>query len=133
MLLQNPLQSRCDRRILEEVQFLRYDVELRGRIAEKGGICPQELHILQPGFKRWFLLSGYMLPFAIICADCEQDALDEYIDELLPGETPDDEQDAELGYFADGGKWVSECTMAFILFLLPSRFDITIDVIGKPE
>ena len=72
-----------------------------------------------PGFEQWLIAGNEYGPMLAIFANSLDDAYEEFLAYLvtLPGyqdETPDNEEDEQLGQWIDGGVWLSECTLSYL-------------------
>ena len=89
-------------------------------VAKITGIAPHSISIEKPrflpnGYGNWFFFQGHLLPSAVIQADHFGDAYDTYIEECITlDEQPENEEEAELGHYTGGGKWISEVEQSYI-------------------
>ena len=84
----------------------------------------KEVKVYDDCFGKWYVFAEAIGPWAAIRAGSFSDAYDIFIDEFLPGETPEDDADAELGYWTGSGKWISEVSGSYITALTPEKLVI---------
>lgn len=132
LLSRKPFQSKADQWILDECQYqLPFDVDVRASYRELGSPVWRELKVHDEGFGEWHLIGGYMMPTAAIRADNESDVLEIYLEECVPAEDPEDEEDWEHGFPTGNGSWYSEVTMSYVVFLSFDRYEFRVEVVPK--
>ena len=112
-----------------------------------------KLEIYDDSYGDWYLIAGYMLPYALIRAQNDCDAYDIYLSEYVPddneyiqlrieerievyqsdGKTSDEinamiEEETDYGTYDDCGNWYSETTTCNIFFLDFTDYEIILSI-----
>lgn len=108
-----------------------------------------ELKIYDDSFGEWYLIAGYMLPYALIRAQSDYEAYYIYLSEFVPddneyiaeriaelekeGKNQQEiaaliEDETSYGSYDDCGNWYSETTTCNIVFLDFSNYEIVLSI-----
>ncbi len=104
--------SEIDVKCLDYAQELDATVEIICEEAHSVGI--EKVKFLGNGFGDYFFFYGHLLRPALIQAFTFSDAYDEYIEECVTCDEPENEEEAELGHYTGSGKWISEVESSYI-------------------
>lgn len=97
--------------------------KIEGQVGSSRLVGTQSVKFNGDDYGEWYLIGGYCLQTAMIRAGCEQDAWEIYLEEFVPCDEPENEDELEYGSFDSVGGWYSEVTCSYIMFLDPHDYD----------
>tara|TARA_B110000495_G_C22858890_1_gene500818 strand:- start:268 stop:675 length:408 start_codon:yes stop_codon:yes gene_type:complete len=104
-----------DIKTLELVQDVEGELVADIRAISDHCISNEKVEFHPNSYGEWFFFRGHLMTAALIQADHFSDAYDVYIDECVTlDEQPENEEEAELGYYTGSGKWISEVEQSYI-------------------
>ena len=83
----------------------------------------ETVKVYSEGYGDWYLFGGHLMRWGLIQADSWGSAYEIYLEQFVPCDEPDDENDLDCGFFDSCGGWYSELTTSYVVALNISDYD----------
>ncbi len=95
------------------------------------GYSTAKLKFYSDGWGDFYLFGGYCLDFALIQASSFDSAYGIYLEEFVPCDEMETEEDVEYGTFDGSGGFYSECTTSSVVALNPDEYTFDFDIVSN--
>ena len=106
------------------------DVTVGGKLRNKHS-SDASLKFYSDGWGDFYLFGGHCLQLALIQASSFDSAYGIYLEEFVPCDEMETEEDIEHGSFDGCGGFYSECTTSYIVSLNPDDYTFDFDIIDN--
>ena len=106
------------------------DVTCEGKIRNEHS-SDARLKFYSDGWGDFYLFGGYCLDFALIQASSQGSAYGIYLEEYVPCDEMETEEDVEYGTFDGSGGFYSECTTSYIAALNPEDYTFDFNIVSN--
>ena len=90
-----------------------------------------KLEFYSDGYGEFYLFGGHLMSFALIQADSFCSAYEIYLEEFVPCEEMETEEDVETGTYDGCGGFYNECTMADIVSLNVDDYTFDFNIVSN--
>ena len=116
--------------ILSNMHETDSEVTIAGKIRnEHRSDATVEIH--HEGEDNWYLFGGHLMSFALVNARTFEDAYEIYLEEFVPHDAPDNEEEIEWGSYDGNGGWYSEVTLSYIMPMNIDDYTFDFDIVAS--